>query len=57
MEVLFKYCAGLDVHKRMIIACVLVSNAQGGTDRHIRKFGTTLAELQALATWLTVLDA
>jgi transposase len=53
MEVMFKFCAGLDVHKRMIMACVLLSNAQGDTDRQIRKFGTTLAELQALAAWLS----
>jgi hypothetical protein len=53
MEVMFKTCAGLDVHKRMIMACVLACNAQGGTDRHLRRFGTTLAELQALAEWLT----
>ncbi len=51
MEVVFKYCAGLDVHKRIIVACVLLSNP-GGTQRHTRKFGTTLADLQALATWL-----
>jgi transposase len=53
MEVMFKNCAGLDVHKRMIMACVLVCNAQGGSDRQLRRFGTTLAELQGLAEWLT----
>ena len=26
---MFKFCAGLDVHKRMIVACALVSSAEG----------------------------
>jgi transposase len=51
MEVLFKYCAGLDVHKRIIVACVLLSSPEG-TQRHIKKFATTMAGLEALAAWL-----
>jgi transposase len=53
MEVMFKYCAGLDVHKRMIVACVLLVTAQGQTQRFLRRCGTTLAELEALAAWLS----
>jgi len=52
MEVMFKLCAGLDVHKRMIVACVLVSSAEG-VQRHIKTWQTTLAGLEALAVWLT----
>lgn len=52
MEVLFPFCAGLDVHKQIIGACVLVSSP-AGLPRQLRKFGTTMADLAALAAWLT----
>jgi transposase len=52
MEVMFQYCAGLDVHKRIIVACALVSSA-AGVQRHVQTFQTTLAGLEALAAWLT----
>jgi len=52
MEVLFKYCAGLDVHKKLIVACVLLSSPEG-VQRQIKKFATTMADLEALAAWLT----
>lgn len=52
MEVLFPNCAGLDVHKKIIVACVLVSSP-GGVQRTIRKFDTVLAGLEALDRWLT----
>jgi hypothetical protein len=40
MEVVFKNCAGLDVHKRMIVACALVSSA-AGVQRHVKTCQTT----------------
>jgi transposase len=52
MEVLFKHCAGLDVHKKIIVACVLLSSP-AGVQRCVRKFATTMAGLEALAAWLT----
>jgi transposase len=52
MDVLFKYCAGLDVHKKIIVACVLLSSAEG-MQRHIKKFATTMAGLEALDAWLS----
>ena len=51
MEVVFKYCAGLDVHKQIIVACVLLSNSEGA-QRLIRKFATTMAGLEALDAWV-----
>lgn len=53
MEVMFALCAGLDVHKKSIVACVLVSNSQSGVQRHIKTFQTTLGGLEALAQWLS----
>lgn len=51
MEVLYPRCAGLDVHKDTVVACVRL--AQGAkVTRELRQFGTTTRELLALLDWL-----
>jgi transposase len=45
-------CAGLDVHKAMIVACVRLT-IDGKVNRECRKFDTTTAGLLALLAWLT----
>ncbi len=52
MEVVFAHCAGLDVHKRFVVACVFVADPKGGVRAEIKTFQTTLAGLEALARWL-----
>ncbi len=52
MEILYKRCAGLDVHKETVAACVLTSGEAEQPDKEIRQFGTTTAELRQLAAWL-----
>ena len=50
MEVLYPRCAGLDVHKDTVVACVrCVTDPQ---HREVRTFGTTTSELFALGDWL-----
>ena len=52
MELLHKTCAGLDVHKATVVACVRrVVRAKAETE--VRTFATTTAELIALGEWLT----
>jgi transposase len=52
MEVRHSRCAGLDVHKDVIVACVRIQ--QGSSARHeIESFGATTKALLALADWLT----
>ncbi len=51
MEVLHPHCAGLDVHKEMLVACVR-HMANGSVKRQIRTFKTTTKELLALTQWL-----
>jgi transposase len=46
----------LDVHKRTVVACVLLSQADGTVQREVRTFGTMTAELLALADWLNALE-
>jgi len=52
MEVTYPRCSGLDIHKRRVVACVLVSGAGGKLQKEIRTFGTLTDELQALGDWL-----
>ena len=51
MQVVYQRCCGLDIHKRLIVACLLLMSAQG-EQREMRTFGTTLAELYRLRDWL-----
>ncbi len=52
MRVLYARCAGLDVHKAIIVACVLLSASSAKTSKQVRTFATTTAGLQELAAWL-----
>src|SRR5919199_6045900 len=51
MERLYTCCAGLDVHKQTVVACLL-RPTDGGEDKEVRPFGTTTAALIALREWL-----
>jgi transposase len=53
MHVTFSHCAGLDVHKKSIVACTLTPSGSGAVQRQTRTFGTMTADLLALADWLT----
>jgi len=52
MEVLYRACAGLDVHKKTVVACVLAVGLDGAVRKEVRTFGTMTRELEALAAWL-----
>jgi transposase len=51
MEVLYRNCAGLDVHKDTVVACVR-HMVNGSVEREVRTFGTTTRDLLALSQWL-----
>ena len=53
MEVLHSHCAGLDVHKDSVVACVR-HMVDGEVRREVRSFKTTTKELMALSAWLSV---
>ena len=48
MEVVYRCCCGIDVHKKVIIACLV-----NGGEQELREFGTTTSEIKTLANWLT----
>jgi transposase len=52
MDVIHPCCAGLDVHKKVIQACIRLLNGRGEVVMKFREFGTTTRELLALAAWL-----
>jgi Transposase len=52
MDVVVERCAGLDVHKDTVVACIRAPNPQGGRLSEVRTFGTFTVELLALRDWL-----
>jgi transposase len=53
MEVVHPRCAGLDVHKRLIVACRLTPGPRGHPIREVESFRTTTRGLLELSGWLT----
>jgi transposase len=52
MRIIYKRCCGLDVHKKVIVACLLVLEPDGEVRKEIRKFGTMTKDLLTLLDWL-----
>lgn len=52
MQVIYPRCAGLDVHKKMVVVCVLITQATGVVEKSVRTFSTMTADLFALDEWL-----
>ena len=52
MEVIVSRCAGLDVHKNTVMACVRTPSPDGGRVSTVRQFRTFTAGLRQLRDWL-----
>jgi transposase len=52
MERLFERCAGLDIHKDTVVACVRVPGEDGKRYQETRTFGTMTEQLLVLLDWL-----
>ncbi len=52
MDVLYERCCGLDIHKRMVVACLVTPGSDGAPVKAVRTFGTMTEDLLALADWL-----
>jgi transposase len=52
MDILHPCCAGLDVHKDTVYACVRHRGPGGATRESVRVFGTMTPDLLALGDWL-----
>jgi transposase len=52
MDLIHPCCAGLDVHKQTVVACVRRTGPDGHVTREVRTYPTMTADLIALADWL-----
>ena len=52
MDVLYRCCAGLDVHKKTVVVCVRRVGPDGQVHTQVRTFATTTNGLLELADWL-----
>ena len=52
MRQVYKRCAGLDVHKKTVVACRVRIAEQGDWEQEVRTFGTMTHELLQLVDWL-----
>ena len=53
MQVVYNRCAGLDVHKKTVVACVITPKSSSGWHKEIRTFTTMTQDLLKLSDWLT----
>ena len=51
MDIIYRRCAGLDVHKQTVVACARVAG-EGPLVQEVRTFASTTAGLLELADWL-----
>jgi transposase len=56
MQIMYARCAGLDVHKKTVVACVRLVADDGSVSTQVRTFGTMTVDLLALLDWLVVLE-
>jgi transposase len=52
LPLLYACCAGLDVHKATVVACVLLTAPSGKVSKALRTFATTTTGLRDLVDWL-----
>jgi transposase len=53
MEVLYTRCCGLDIHKKSVVACLIITEPGQKPVKETRTFRTMTADLLALADWLS----
>lgn len=51
MQVIYTRCCGIDLHKKVIVACLLICTAQG-IQKEIQTFTTMVQDLSRLRDWL-----
>jgi transposase len=52
MQVIYPRCAGLDVHSATVVACVMITAADGTVTKEIKTYGTMTKDLLELGDWL-----
>jgi transposase len=52
MQVMYPRCAGLDLHKKTVVACRVLTQTDGRTQQQTETFGTSTKEVLRLRDWL-----
>ncbi len=52
MELVYERCCGVDVHKKMVVACLITPDGKGQRSKEVRTFRTTTQQLLLLRDWL-----
>src|SRR5688572_27549462 len=52
MDIVHHRCCGLDIHKKILWACLITLGLDGKPHKQIRPFGTMTANLLEMAAWL-----
>lgn len=52
VQVVYERCCGLDIHKKLVVACLLTPGSDGIPVRQTRSFGTMTEDILSLSEWL-----
>jgi transposase len=52
VDVLYERCCGLDIHKKLVVACLITPGPKRVPSKEVRSFGTMTHDLLALGDWL-----
>ena len=52
MNSVYERCAGLDVHKRNVVVCVITPDQQGQRHKQQETFSTMMPDLARMRQWL-----
>jgi transposase len=52
MDVVYPRVAGLDIHKKLVVACRIIPGTGAQVQREVRSFGATTAAIEELSEWL-----
>ena len=52
MQVIYPRSCGLDIHKKFVVACLLITDPDGTVQKETRTFSTMTQDLLALSDWL-----
>lgn len=52
MDAMYQRCCGMDIHKKVVVACLITPGPKGKPRKEIRSFGTMTADLLELSDWL-----
>ena len=52
MKILYRRCAGLDIHQKSIAVCIRIARGHAQIEEHTASFGTFTEDLEQLCDWL-----